>query len=173
MRLARIQCSAGRLDAFDGCIGCAASDVVSRSVGRREAVLDARAPAISVVSEARHIQRSERSGVLARTHCGGRQRLEASDLVAAVMSTHAARRASAGTGQHHGSAGRRLDARAPAISVSEARHIQGSERPGGLTCTHCGGGRRCGANDLVPNGVATGATVRLARVRCAAARRLR
>ena len=79
------------------------------------------------------------------------------------MSTHAARRASAGTGQHHGSAGRRLDARAPAISVSEARHIQGSERPGGLTRTHCGGGRRCGANDLVPNGVATGATVRLAR----------
>ena len=69
----------------DGCVGCATSDVVSKSVRRRETVLDARAPAVSVVSEARHIQRSERSGVLARTHCGGVRHLDASDLVAAVL----------------------------------------------------------------------------------------
>ena len=42
----------------DGYVRGAARDIAARSVGRREAELDARAPAISV-SEARHIQASE------------------------------------------------------------------------------------------------------------------
>ena len=75
----------------------AARDIAARSVGRREAELDARALAISV-SEARHIQASERPGGLTRTHCGGGRRCGASDLVAAVARTPAARRASASPG---------------------------------------------------------------------------